>query len=108
MILRRTTRSALLALGAAMLLAALVFLFAKTAAIDFKHDAQALAFLREMKDLDTRWDADALRIVNELGAVPAAMPERGRLIGRALRELENNSGGADLVAQVRGLRSALS
>ena len=108
MILSRTTRSAVMALGAAMLLAALIFLFLKTAAIDFKHDAQALALLREMKDLDTRWDADALRIVNDLGAAPVATPERGRLIGRALRELENNGGRADLVAQVRGLRSALS
>ena len=108
MIQSRTTRSALMALGAAMLLATLVFLFAKTAAIDFKHDAQALALLREMKDLDTRWDADALRIVNELGAAAGATPERGRLIARAVRELEQNAGRVDLLAQVRGLRSALS
>ncbi len=104
----RTTRAAFMALGAAMLLAALIFLFMKTAAIDFKHDAQALALLREMKDLDTRWDVDALRIVNELAVASTATPERGRLIARALRELENNGGSADLVAQARGLRSGLS
>jgi len=51
----KTHRGALMALGAALLLGALVFLFVKTAGIDFRHDSQALSLLREMMTLDAHW-----------------------------------------------------
>ena len=49
----KTHRGALMALGAAILLAALVFLFIKTAGVDFRQDSHALSLLREMRDLDS-------------------------------------------------------
>src|SRR5258705_440406 len=62
----KTHRGALMALGAALLLGALVFLFVKTAGIDFRHDSQALNLMREMITLDSHWDDEAGRLMNEL------------------------------------------
>src|SRR5688572_14132857 len=84
-------RHALVALVALPLLGALAFLFFRTAGDDFKTEAQALETLRELKELDSRWDADALRLANDWTngdvAVPAA--DRGaraqRLLGHASR-----------------------
>ncbi|HEX4779471.1 MAG TPA: hypothetical protein VH301_01880, partial [Usitatibacter sp.] len=59
--MNRTTRGALQAAAAGILLGALAFLFVKTAGIDFKNDAQALSLLREMKDLDGHWDDEMHR-----------------------------------------------
>jgi len=61
----KTHRGALMALGAATLLAALVFLFVKTAGTEFRHDAQSLNLLREMRDLDNHWDDDSARMAND-------------------------------------------
>ena len=103
-----STRSALLALGAAALLAALVFLFVKTEAIDFKNDAQALSLLREMKDLDTRWDVDALRLANDLSAAPATIADRGPMLARILRELESGPVRSAIAEQLPRLRSGMT
>ncbi|HUQ29411.1 MAG TPA: ATP-binding protein [Usitatibacter sp.] len=86
----KSHRGALMALGAATLLAALVFLFAKTAGTDFRHDSQALSLLREMRDLDSHWDDDAARLVNEFGtAAPKA--DFAGMIGRVLAELQREN-----------------
>ena len=97
-----------MALAAAILLGTLIFLFAKSAAIDFKNDAHALALLREMKDHDTRWDVDAQRIANQFAPSSASSPERGRMIASSLRELEREGARAEFSSQVRGLNSGLA
>ncbi len=97
-----------MAAAAAMLLGTLVFLFAKTSGIDFKNDSHALGLLREMKDLDTRWDVDAQRIANAFAAAPAASPDRGRMIARSLRDLEREGARSDFSPQVRGLNLGLA
>src|SRR4030081_294638 len=84
----RTTRSALGALGAAFLLAMLVFLFVKTAGIDFKHESSALTLLREMKDFDIHWDDDAARISNDFRSATAPQADFGAMMGRILHEIE--------------------
>ena len=66
MTLQPQHRQALLGLGAAALLLALVFLFVKTNGIEFKGDLRALRLLSEMKDIDARWDSDALRLAKAL------------------------------------------
>jgi len=108
MIQSRSLRVALMAAAAAILLGTLIFLFVKSAGIDFKNDAHALALLREMKDLDTRWDVDAQRIANQFAPSSASSPERGRLIGRSLRELEREGTRAAFSSQVRGLNAGLA
>jgi two-component system NtrC family sensor kinase len=84
-------RRALAALVALALLGALAFLFFRTAGDDFKSEAQALETLRELKELDTRWDAEALRLANDFSTAESATPgaDRGtraqRLLGHASR-----------------------
>ena len=68
----RAARGALLGLLAIVLLGTLAFLFSRTEAIDFKRDAETLSLLRELKDLDARWDADASRYSTILSPGPAA------------------------------------
>ncbi len=97
-----------MAASAAILLGTLIFLFAKTAGIDFKNDSHALALLRDMKDLDTRWDVDALRTVGQFAPASAASPDRGRLIARSLRDLEREGARSDFSAQVKGLHAGLA
>src|SRR5207244_3314552 len=96
----KTHRGALMALGAAILLAALVFLFVKTAGIDFRHDAQALSLLREMHDLDSHWDDEAVRLSNDFASaqprgdfagMPALTEQLRSDIGRRLETFSSRS-----------------
>jgi signal transduction histidine kinase len=103
----RNTRSALAALGAAVLLGALVFLFVKTAGIDFQHDAHALSVLREMKDLDSHWDDDAARIANDFTAA-APQADFAAMMSRILSELERGAPREAFRKELMQLRSGLS
>ena len=88
----RTTRSALMAFGAAFLLGTLVFLFVKTAGIDFKHDAH--------------WDDDAARIANDFS--PAApRGEFGAMIARILTELERGASKPAFARELAQVRASL-
>jgi two-component system, NtrC family, sensor kinase len=108
MVLSRKSHGAIVALGAAILLGALVFLFVRTEGIDFKSDAQALGLLREMKDLDTRWDADALGIANSFAPSSVPILDRGPLVTRLLKELEASASRDAFAGQLRGMRSDLA
>ena len=105
--MNRNTRGALQALGAAFLLGMLVFLFVKTAGMDVKHDSHALSLLRELRDLDTRWDDDVTRIANDFsGTVPRA--DFPLLMGRILSELERGSPGSAFARDLQQLRTGLN
>ncbi len=83
----RALRGVLVGLLAIVLLGVLAFLYSRTEAIDFKRDAQTLDLLRELKELDMRWDTDATQLAT--AAVPGtALPDRGPVLARILRELE--------------------
>ena len=104
--MNRTTRGALQALGAAFLLAMLVFLFVKTAGMDVKQDTHALSLLREMKDLDSRWDEDVLRMANDFsGAAPRA--DFPLQMGRILSDLERSGPGSAFGHDLAQLRAGL-
>ncbi|MFZ3322978.1 MAG: ATP-binding protein [Usitatibacter sp.] len=104
--MNRTTRGALQALGAAFLLAMLVFLFVKTAGMDVKHDTHALSLLREMKDLDSRWDEDVLRMANDFsGTAPRA--DFPLQMGRILSDLERSGPGSAFGHDLAQLRAGL-
>lgn len=60
--------TALLCAGAAVLALALAFLYNKTQAIDLRQQNEILALLRELKDIDSRWDLDVTRARAEFGA----------------------------------------
>jgi signal transduction histidine kinase len=104
----RNTRSALAALGAVILLAALVFLFVKTAGTDFKHDAQALSLLREMRDLDKHWDDDAARIANDFAGPGASQADFAAMIARTLQELERGAQRDSFRKELQQLRGGLA
>ena len=97
-------RGALTALGAALLLGALVFLFVKTAAIDFRHDTQALNLMREMITLDNHWNDEAGRLVNDLQG-GTRVSDFAAMMGRTLAEAERDRATLrkDLVALRAGL-----
>jgi two-component system, NtrC family, sensor kinase len=103
----RARQTALLAAAPLVLLGTLAFLVVKTQAIDFQGDSQALALLRDMKDHDTRWDVDALRIANDFAPRPAAA-DRGAFLSRDMRELEREFQGGAVAGEWPKLRSALA
>jgi two-component system NtrC family sensor kinase len=96
-----------MALGAAFLLAALVFLFVKTAGLGFKQDTYALGLLHEMRGLDTRWDEDAARIANDFGAA-APQADFSAMMARTLAELERAPAPAAFTQELAQLRSGLA
>ncbi len=102
-------RHVLAALVAAALLGALVFLYFRTAGDDFKVEAQALETLRELKELDSRWDIDALRLANDFAtASPGAggYPDRAARSGRLMDQL-GRAVPAALAGEVGPLRAGL-
>ena len=103
----RAARGALLGLLAIALLRTLAFLFSRTEAIDFKRDAETLSLLRELNDLDARWDADASRFSTALSPGPA-LPDRGPLLARILRELERASGRPEVEAALPAVKEGMA
>jgi two-component system NtrC family sensor kinase len=94
----RAVRTALLALLAAVLLGTLAFLYWRTEAGDTKRDAEVLSLLRELKELDTRWDGDAARLAAAAPGTPAPADRAGPL-ARILRELDQAAAGRPGIAQ---------
>ena len=105
--MNRNLRSALAALGAAFLLGALIFLFVKTAGVDFKHDSHALTLLREMKDLDSHWDDDAARRANDLAGANAPQTDFSAMMRRDLAELDRDAGSDSFRKELAQLRRGL-
>ncbi len=104
----RSRKSALLVAGAALLLLALAFLFVRTQASGYKDQVQALALLRELHDADARWDADALRLANDLGTTQAAVADRWPIITRIFQELGRGEGRAALAGEIAKLRAEMT
>ena len=103
----RAARGALLGIIAIVLLGTLVFLYSRTQAIDFKKDAEILSLLRELKDLDTRWDADATRLTGSM-AEGSAAPDRTATLARILRELERASARPEVAAALPAIRQGMA
>src|SRR5258705_11169958 len=78
----------LLCVGAAALAGALAFLYNKTQAIDLRQQNEILGYLRELKDIDSRWDLDVVRARSEFAAeLPA--PNRAPATPNALQALSS-------------------
>src|SRR5665213_538016 len=108
------TRTVMLALASSARLGTLVFLFARTEAIDIKADASALTLLRELRDLDARLDVDALRLANDLGPVAApsgaapSLADRAALLARQFQALEREGSRGAVAHALPALRSGLA
>jgi signal transduction histidine kinase len=83
-----TVRRALLAAAAALLAAILGFLYLKTQGADFKTQNEVLSWLRELKEIDSRWDVDILRSRADLALPRVASPDYGAMLVRIKRDLD--------------------
>jgi two-component system NtrC family sensor kinase len=99
----RALRRALVA-GAGMLLAAvLAFLFIKTQGADVKRSGEVLAALRQLKQIDARWDVDALRSRAELHPPSTPAADDRPLLARIQKDLAAAARAIDSPVLTRGL-----
>jgi signal transduction histidine kinase len=104
----RALRVALYALAAIVLLGALAFLYSRTQAIDFKRDAEVLSLLRELKEVDTRLDADAARLTADLSPTAKPVTDRTGMLARILRELDQASGRPEVAAAIGPIKQGMA
>jgi signal transduction histidine kinase len=77
----------LLCVAAAVLAAALAFLYDKTQALDLRQHNEILESLRELKEIDSRWDVDLLRARTGLDAGGPPVIDRAAAAKKALQNL---------------------
>ncbi len=77
----------LLCIAAAALAAALAFLYDKTQAVDLRQQNEILGFLRELKEIDSRWDLDVVRARSELVTPGLPATSRAAAAGKVLENL---------------------
>jgi signal transduction histidine kinase len=92
MIKSETIQNILLGVGALVLIAALVFLYNKTQAVDLREENEILGLLRDLKEIDGRWDLDVLRASLEPDAAALPPVDRRSIAERALRALGDAAG----------------
>ena len=80
-------RHLLLAMVALALIAALVFLYDKTQAVDLRERNDIAALLDTLREIDSRWDIDVLRERTELDPNQPAAPDRSATAKKALASL---------------------
>jgi len=83
---------------AVVLAAALAFLYYKTDIGQFRKQVQIASYLRELKEVDTRWESELVRLRAEGASSPAAAEHLAHTMRRALRGIEEESGGSRMVA----------
>ncbi|MGH8700547.1 MAG: ATP-binding protein [Burkholderiales bacterium] len=107
----KAARLALLAAVTVALAATLGYLYIKTEGADFKRQNEVLAALRELKEIDSRWDVGVLRAHTELAPAQAPPPDHGATVVRIQRELTAASaelGSSVLARSLPDLASAFS
>ena len=80
-------QTVLLCVATAALAAVLAFLYDKTQAVDLREQNEILQSLRELKDIDSRWDIDVLRARAALDAGGPPALERTAAAKKALQNL---------------------
>jgi hypothetical protein len=99
----RSLRRLLLAAITVVLAAILGYLYLKTEGADFKRQNEVLAALRELKEIDARWDVDILRAHTGLAPPQAPLPDPAAALPRLQRELADASAALGSAALARGL-----
>jgi len=96
-------RTALIVAGAALLVALLGYLYLKTHGADVKRKNEVLTLLRELKEIDVRWDMDLWRMRTEFKAPPPAVPDTKTTLTRVQRDLASAAQGLNSPALTNGL-----
>jgi signal transduction histidine kinase len=99
----KAARRALLAAVTVAFATILGYLYFKTEGADFKRQNEVLAALRELKEFDSRWDVDILRIHTEFVPPQALPPDQGATLARIQRELTAASAALGSPVLARGL-----
>jgi signal transduction histidine kinase len=100
----RNARLPLIILGAAALVALLGFLYLKSQGIDYRQQSEVLGYLRELKEIDGRWDLEVLRArVEGASGKPLAVNDRGTRVPDLLRRLNAAAAEIDSPVLARGL-----
>jgi two-component system NtrC family sensor kinase len=100
----RNARLPLIILGAAALVALLGFLYLKSQGIDYRQQSEVLGYLRELKEIDGRWDLEVLRArVEGASGKPLAVNDRGTRVPDLLRRLNAAAAEIDSPMLARGL-----
>ena len=102
--------TALLCVGAAALAGALAFLYNKTQAVDLSQQNEILGYLRELRDIDSRWDVDVMRARADFAAAELPAPNRAASAAKALDNLtaaSQRTPGNALSAGLPELRAAV-
>ncbi len=79
----------LLGVASLVLVGVLAFLYDKTQALDLREQNEVLGPLRELREIDDRWDSDVLRARLEPGASDLRATERAAAAERALQSLDD-------------------
>jgi len=82
---------------AVVLAAALAFLYYKTDIGDFRKQIQIASYLRELKDIDTRWEAEVLRLRSETGATRVSTAHLAEQLKRALQGIDAESSASRMI-----------
>ena len=92
MVLSRIRGAPLIALIAAALIALLGFLYLKSQGVDYRRQNEILGYLRELREIDARWDLEVLRSRVE-GASGKTRPvdNRGARAPELLRRLQQTA-----------------
>jgi hypothetical protein len=79
-------RLVLFVIGAIALVSLLGFIYLKSQGVDYRQQSEVLGYLRELKEIDARWDLEVLRarVEGASGKAPA-VGDRWRLAGSGRR-----------------------
>ena len=92
----RTLVAGLLAI---VLASTLAFLYMKTEAIDFKKQSRILSYLRELKDIDAKWDEELLRSRFDPGKSQLPQRDFAEALRRSLAGLPPRRQGSPAIKQ---------
>ena len=101
--LMKTLRHLVIAVVALALVAALVFLYDKTQAVDLRERNDIAAQLDTLREIDSRWDIDVLRERSEFDPNRPSPPSRAATARKALATLNTLLPNSDSVALREGL-----
>jgi two-component system NtrC family sensor kinase len=103
----KAARTALVIAVCVVLAAILGFLYIKTQGADIKRGNEVLATLRDLKEIDARWDVDTWRMRSELGPPQPPVADLGPGLARARKELEAAAQAIGSPVLTRGLPDLL-
>ena len=93
-----SAKMAVVTVLAVVLVAALAFLYYKTDIGDFRKQVQIASYLRVLKDVDTRWESEVLRLRSQTGAAPVSTAHLVDDLNRALQGIDAESSASRMVA----------